>query len=70
MLAAGFECLAEDVDEVMGLFSEVLNSPALPEEKVALYKSQVPFGHHHLTCKSHILQVDVPAVSIGGRRPN
>jgi predicted Zn-dependent peptidase len=33
--------LAEDVEEVMGLFSEVLTSPALPQDKVALYKSQV-----------------------------
>lgn len=46
MLTAGFECLAEDVDEVIGLFSEVLTAPALPEDKVALFKSQVPYNHH------------------------
>lgn len=39
---AGFECLAEDTEEIVGLFSEVLMSPALPEDKIALYKSQVP----------------------------
>lgn len=39
---AGFECLAEDTEEIVGLFSEVLMSPALPEDKLALYKSQVP----------------------------
>lgn len=40
-LLSGFECLAEDVEEVMGLFSEVVQSPALPEDKITLYKSQV-----------------------------
>ncbi len=43
---AGFECLAEDVDEVMGLYSEVLQSPALPEDKIALYETQVSSTHH------------------------
>ena len=38
---AGFECLAEDVGEVMGLFVEVLKTPALPQAKIDLYKSQV-----------------------------
>ena len=38
---AGFECLTDDVREVMGLFLEVLQSPALPEAKIDLYKSQV-----------------------------
>ena len=41
MPGTGFECLAEDVEEVMGLFVEVLRTPALPQAKVDLYKSQV-----------------------------
>ncbi|BDA43216.1 Uncharacterized zinc protease-like protein y4wB [Coccomyxa sp. Obi] len=44
----GFECLAEDTEEVVGLFSEVLMSPALPEDKLALYKSQVLNVLEHL----------------------
>lgn len=38
---AGFECLTEDLGEVLGLFDELIQEPALPEEKLALYKSQV-----------------------------
>ena len=40
-LGAGFECLKDDVREVMGLFLEVLQTPALPQAKIDLYKSQV-----------------------------
>jgi hypothetical protein len=38
---AGFECLKEDVEEVMGLFAELLLAPALPQEKLDLAKAQV-----------------------------
>ncbi|CAL5221100.1 g3232 [Coccomyxa viridis] len=37
----GFECLKDDVREVMGLFLEILQTPALPQSKIDLYKSQV-----------------------------
>ena len=37
----GFECLTEDLGEVLGLFDELIQTPALPEDKMALYKSQV-----------------------------
>ncbi|CAK0782146.1 hypothetical protein CVIRNUC_005584 [Coccomyxa viridis] len=37
----GFECLKDDVREVMSLFLEVLQTPALPQAKIDLYKSQV-----------------------------
>ena len=37
----GFECLTEDLGEVLGLFDELIQTPALPEDKLALYKSQV-----------------------------
>jgi hypothetical protein len=30
------------VPEVLSLFTEVLRTPALPQEKLDLYKSQVP----------------------------
>ena len=41
MYCAGFECLSEDVADVMGLFSEVILQPALPQSKLDLFKSQV-----------------------------
>ncbi len=42
--SAGFECLTEDLEEVMGLFNEVIQEPALQQDKIALYKAQVR-GH-------------------------
>lgn len=41
MYCSGFECLTEDLGEVLGLFDELIQDPALPEDKLALYKSQV-----------------------------
>ena len=38
---AGFECLTEDLGEVLGLFDELIQEPALPLDKLTLYKSQV-----------------------------
>ena len=38
---AGFECLTEDLEEVMGLFAELLLTPALPQDKLDLAKAQV-----------------------------
>lgn len=38
---AGFECLTEDLEEIMGLFTELLLTPALPQEKLDLAKAQV-----------------------------
>lgn len=40
-IAMGFECLTEDLEEVMGLFNEVIQEPALQQDKVALYKAQM-----------------------------
>ncbi|KAK9842460.1 hypothetical protein WJX81_001228 [Elliptochloris bilobata] len=37
----GFECLREDVEEVMGLFAELLLTPAMPQDKLDLAKAQV-----------------------------
>ena len=39
--SAGFECLTEDLEEVMGLFNELIQEPALPQDKLLLYKNQV-----------------------------
>ena len=39
--AAGFECLTEDVEEVLGLFNEVIQEPALQPDKTSFYKAQV-----------------------------
>eukprot|EP00798_Chlamydomonas_sp_ICE-L_P023989 gene23989-9565_t len=36
-----FDCLSEDIDEVMGLFAEVVRQPAMPEERLKLVKQQV-----------------------------
>ena len=41
--AVGFECLTEDLEEIMGLFSEVIQDPALQPDKTAFYKAQVTF---------------------------
>lgn len=41
VVCTGFECLTEDLGEVLGLFNELIQEPALPQEKLALYKSQV-----------------------------
>ncbi|KAA6423167.1 MAG: peptidase M16 domain [Trebouxia sp. A1-2] len=40
-IGMGFECLTEDLEEVLGLFSEVIQEPALQQDKVAFYKAQV-----------------------------
>ncbi|KAL3137574.1 hypothetical protein ABBQ38_004857 [Trebouxia sp. C0009 RCD-2024] len=40
-IGMGFECLTEDLGEVLGLFNELIQEPALPQEKLALYKSQI-----------------------------
>ncbi|KAL4448464.1 hypothetical protein ABPG75_005683 [Micractinium tetrahymenae] len=37
----GFQCLREDTAEVMALFAEVVQTPAIPQEKLDLAKSQV-----------------------------
>jgi hypothetical protein len=39
--ALGFQCLAEDVAEVVPLFSEVVRSPAVPQSKLDLAKAQI-----------------------------
>jgi len=38
---AGFRCLKEDVAHLMDLFTDVLTSPALPQEEIDLNKNQV-----------------------------
>jgi zinc protease len=38
LASGGFRCLAGDVDEVIGLFAEVLRQPAFPEDKIELAK--------------------------------
>lgn len=39
--SAGFECLTEDLEDVVGLFNEVIQEPAVQQDKVAFYKAQV-----------------------------
>lgn len=44
-ISLGFQCLAEDAREILGLFAEVALTPALPQAKLDLYKSQVRTSH-------------------------
>ncbi|MBD1848903.1 pitrilysin family protein [Leptolyngbya sp. FACHB-711] len=39
--SAGFSALSEDLEEVFGLFAEVLRQPALPQDKIDLVKTQI-----------------------------
>ena len=41
---ASFSTLTEDVNEVFGLFAEVLQQPALPQDKIDLTKNQIRGG--------------------------
>ncbi|GAX72597.1 hypothetical protein CEUSTIGMA_g53.t1 [Chlamydomonas eustigma] len=40
-LSAGFYCSKEDMKEVLGLMSEILKSPVLPESKIQQVKNQI-----------------------------
>eukprot|EP00850_Spirogloea_muscicola_P007521 SM000038S14334 [mRNA] locus=s38:312771:317619:+ [translate_table: standard] len=42
--SVGFRCLTEDLGEVMGLFSEVVQQPLFPVEKLELVRSQMLGG--------------------------
>lgn len=46
-ISGDFQCLAEDTAEVLGLFAEVVRSPALQPDKLSLYQSQVLNGLEH-----------------------
>ncbi|EFJ50946.1 hypothetical protein VOLCADRAFT_103741 [Volvox carteri f. nagariensis] len=58
-VSADMQCLAEDVEEVMGLMAEVVRTPALPGDKLALYQAQILNALEH--------QNDSPA-AIGRRK--
>ena len=38
---AGFECLTEDTRDVMGLLSDVVLRPAMPQRKLDFFRAQV-----------------------------
>jgi hypothetical protein len=40
-VCTGFECLKEDVDDVVRLFSEIILTPALPQQKIEIVRAQV-----------------------------
>jgi zinc protease len=42
--SAGFSALSEDLDDVFGLFTEVLRQPAFPQDKIDLSKNQARGG--------------------------
>jgi zinc protease len=42
--SAGFSALSEDLDEVFGLFAEVLRQPAFPQEKIDFSRNQIKGG--------------------------
>ncbi len=54
--SAGFECLTEDLEEVVGLFNEVIQEPAVQQDKVAFYKAQVCFCLWQLLFNASISQ--------------
>ncbi len=37
----GFGCLPEDAPAVLGMFSDLITSPVLPQQRIDLYKAQV-----------------------------
>ncbi|KAJ7526283.1 hypothetical protein O6H91_16G000500 [Diphasiastrum complanatum] len=40
-MRVGFRCLSEDLSNVFSLFSEVVQEPLMPEEKLELIRSQL-----------------------------
>lgn len=40
-ISMGFGCLPEDAPAVLGMFSDLITSPALPQQRIDLYKAQV-----------------------------
>ena len=40
----GFGCLPEDAPAVLAMFADVVQSPALPLQRIELYKAQVSPG--------------------------
>jgi hypothetical protein len=40
-ISMGFGCLPEDAPAVLAMFSDVVQSPALPLQRIELYKAQV-----------------------------
>lgn len=46
-ISIGFSCLEKDVQKVMDLLSEIVESPLLPENKINLFKAQAANGLIH-----------------------
>ena len=40
-ISMGFGCLPEDAPAVLAMFADVIQSPALPLQRIELYKAQV-----------------------------
>ena len=40
----GFGCLPEDAPAVLAMFADVVQSPALPLQRIELYKAQASLG--------------------------
>ncbi len=43
-ISMGFGCLPEDAPVVLAMFADVVQSPALPLQRIELYKAQVGCG--------------------------
>lgn len=41
VVSIGFRCLSEDSREVLGIFADVVQRPALPKDKLQLYQAQI-----------------------------
>ncbi|GMH42121.1 hypothetical protein BSKO_10040 [Bryopsis sp. KO-2023] len=74
-ISMGFECLKEDTPEVLNLFADVIRNPGIPEDKVALYRSQLLEGIKHrndsnaLVARRTLEEVIYGPTSIYARRP-
>lgn len=40
-ISLDFQCMSEDMQEVLGLFGELVQQPALPADRLAIVKDQV-----------------------------
>jgi len=46
-VSMGFSCLAEDAPQVLSLFAELITDPALPGDKIELFKAQAMNSYLH-----------------------
>lgn len=65
VVSMGFRCLSEDSREVLGIFADVVQRPALPKDKLQLYQAQVRISHGHVPARTRSSCVRVCACVVG-----